>query len=151
MISRFFQDCIRKQKYGLAIYPSDLFDLRIQEEMIRADEHRSYFVYAEMFFSAVKDALVENEEEAFWDAVLRAFATNGRGSDVMGLLENESGIGIILHDSQMVGWNRLLGRFREFAKNSIADVEKPLGTAKALVYPMHINAQVSAKDPEELQ
>lgn len=136
MISKFFQDYVKKQKYGLVIYPNDLFELRIQEEMIRADEYKSFFVYAEMDFTAIQKALPKDEEEKFWDAVFKGIATKGRGSDVVGLLEN--GIGFIMLDSKMDGWLRLVGRFKEFAKNSVSDIDRPIETIKAFVYPAHI-------------
>lgn len=140
MIPKFFQDSIKKQKYGIVIYPNDLFELRVQEEMIRADEYKSYFVYAEMDFGAIRNALPKDEEEKFWKAVLKSFATKGRGSDVIGFLENDSGIGLIMLDSRMDGWHRLVGRFKEFAKDSVSDVKRPINTVKAFVYPAYIEA-----------
>ncbi len=146
MISKFFQDCIKKQKYGIVIYPNDLFELRVQEEMIRADGYRSFFVYVEMDFLAIRDTLPQDEEEKFWKAVFRGFATKGRGSDVVGFLENESGIGLIMLDSKMDGWRRLAGRFKEFAKDSVTDIQRPLDTVKAFVYPPYIEDS-AAKAP----
>lgn len=143
MISKFFPDCIKKQKYGIVIYPNDLFELRVQEEMIRADEYKSFFVYVEMDFRAIRAALPSDEEEKFWKAVFSSFATKGRGSDVIGFLENESGIGLVLLDSMMDGWHRLAGRFKEFAKDSVADIQRPLDTIKALVYPAYIEASAA--------
>ena len=145
MISKFFQDYVKKQKYGLVVYPNDLFELRIQEEMIRADEYKSFYVYAEMDFTAIQNALPKDEEEKFWDAVFKGIATKGRGSDVVGLLEN--GIGIIMLDSKMDGWLRLVGRFKEFAKNSVSDIDRPIETIKAFVYPAHIERS-NFKKPE---
>ncbi len=143
MIPKFFQDCIKKQKYGIVIYPNDLFELRVQEEMIRADEYKSYFVYAEMDFKAIREALPKDKEEIFWKAVLKGFATKGRASDVIGFLENESGIGLIMLDSKMDGWLRLVGRFKEFAKDSISDIKQPIDTVKAIVYPAYIEPSVA--------
>lgn len=149
MIPNFFQDCIKKQKYGIVVYPNDLFELRVQEEMIRADEYKSYFVYAEMDFRAIRDSLPKDEEENFWEAVLRSFASKGRASDVIGLLENENGIGLIMLASKMDGWHRLVGRFKEFAKNSVSDIQRPIDTIKAFVYPAYIEAS-SSENPEAL-
>ncbi len=143
MVSKFFSDCIKKQKYGIVIYPNDLFELRVQEEMIRADEYKSFFVYVEMDFRAIRAALPSDEEEKFWRAVFSSFATKGRGSDVVGFLENKSGIGLILLDSKMEGWRRLAGRFKEFAKDSVTDIQRPLDTVKALVYPAYIEASAA--------
>ena len=139
MISDFFQNWIKKQKYGIVVYPNALFDLRIQEEMIRADEYKSYFVYVELDFAAIGKTLTPAEELEFWKAVLRSLATKGRGSDVFGLLENGNGLGIVLLDAKMDGWLRLEGRIREFAKDTVADIAKPLQTIKAFVYPAYID------------
>ncbi len=138
MISESFLDYINKQKYDTVIYPNDLFDLRVQEEMIRADEYKSFFVYAEFLFESIHKALPADDEKKFWKAVFKSFATQGRGSDVMGFLENDKGIGILLIDSEMNGWQRLAGRIREYSKDSIADISKPLNSVKAFVYPAYI-------------
>jgi len=141
MIPEFFHSYIKKQKNGVVLYPNDLFDQRVQEEMIRADEYKSYFVYAEIDFDSIRNALPQDQEEKFWEAVFKSFATKGRGSDVLGILENESGVGIIMLDSKMDGWDRLVGRIKEFTKNSINDIDKPLNTIKAFVYPAYINSE----------
>lgn len=147
MIPEFFQSYMKKQKNGVVLYPNDLFDQRVQEEMIRADEYKSYFVYAEIDFDSIRNALPQDQEEKFWEAVFKSFATKGRGSDVLGILENESGVGIIMLDSKMDGWDRLVGRIKEFTKNSINDIDKPLNTIKAFVYPAYIDS----KTPEATQ
>jgi len=148
MISEFFQSSVKKQKNGVFIYPNDLFDLRIQEEMIRADEYKSYFVYAEIDFTAIRNALPNEQEGKFWDAVLKTFATKGRGSDIVGMLENDEGIGIIMLDSKMDGWHRLLGRIKEFSKDSISNIEKPLSSIKAFVYPAYLDTESPTKVQE---
>lgn len=142
MIPEFFHSYIKKQKNGVVLYPNDLFDQRVQEEMIRADEYKSYFVYAEIDFDSIRNALPQDQEEKFWEAVFKSFATKGRGSDVLGILENESGVGIIMLDSKMDGWDRLVGRIKEFTKNSINDIGKPLNTIKAFVYPAYIDSEI---------
>lgn len=141
MISEIFKSSVKKQKNGVVIYPNDLFDQRVQEEMIRADEYKSYFVYAEIDFTAIRNSLPPEQEGKFWDAVLKSFATKGRGSDVIGMLENDEGIGIIMLDSKMDGWHRLVGRIKEFSKTSISDIETPISTIKAFVYPAYIDAE----------
>ena len=141
MIPEFFHSYIKKQKNGVVLYPNGLFDQRVQEEMIRADEYKSYFVYAEIDFDSIRNALPQDQEKKFWEAVFKSFATKGRGSDVLGILENESGVGIIMLDSKMDGWDRLVGRIKEFTKNSINDIGKPLNTIKAFVYPAYIDSE----------
>ena len=148
MIPEFFHRYIKKQKNGVVLYPNDLFDQRVQEEMIRADEYKSYFVYAEIDFDSIRNALPKDQEEKFWEAVFKSFATKGRGSDVLGLLENESGVGIIMLDSTMDGWDRLVGRIKEFSKNFIIDFGKPLSTIKAFVYPAYLDSKTPAAAQE---
>ncbi|MBP5248097.1 MAG: hypothetical protein J6Z31_09615 [Fibrobacter sp.] len=150
MISEVFLSSVKKQKNRLVIYPNDLFDQRVQEEMIRADEYKSYFVYAEIDFGAVRKALPNDQEGKFWDAVFKSFATKGRGSDVIGMLENDEGIGVIMLDSKMDGWDRLVGRIKEFSKNSISNIENPLGTIKAFVYPAYIDTESPAAAQESI-
>lgn len=140
MISEYLLDCIKKQKYELVIYPNDLFDLRIQEEMIRADEDKSFFVYAEFLFEQIQQTLPPDEEKKFWKSFAKCLSSQGRGSDVVGLLGNGKGVGIILVDSKMDGWARLAGRLREFSKDSVSDPSKPLDTVKVFVYPAYIES-----------
>lgn len=144
MILNFFQACIQRQKYGLVIYPANFFDLRIQEEMIRADDAKSFFVYAELDFEAIRQKLSESEEKKFWESVLKSFATKGRGSDVIGMLEKDRGIGLLLLDSQMDGWSRLCDSICEYCKGSIGDIEAPLQAVKTFVYPALIAKESGA-------
>ncbi len=150
MISENFLSSVKKQKNSVVIYPNDLFDQRIQEEMIRTDEYKSYFVYAEIYFDAIRKALPSDQEGKFWDAVFKSFATKGRGSDIIGMCENDEGIGIIMLDSKMDGWLRLVGRIKEFTKNSISNIENPLSTIKAFVYPAYIDTESPTPVQESL-
>ena len=144
MISEYLKTCIRKQKREIVVYPNDLFEQRVQEEMIRTDEYKSYFVYAELDFESVRKNLPADQEEKFWEAFFKTLATKGRGSDVLGLLEKDSGLGLILLDSKMDGWDRLVGRIREFGRDGVTDFGKLLGTAKAFVYPAYIDPASAA-------
>ncbi|MCK9183558.1 MAG: hypothetical protein M0P13_11880 [Fibrobacteraceae bacterium] len=137
MIADFFPNWIEKQKYGIVVYPADLFELRIQEEMIRADEYKSYFVYVEIDFNAIRKELKGEEAEyEFWKAFLKCLATKDRGSDVYGLLKNNTGIGLLLLDSKMEGWRRLEGRIKEFSKITLGDISEVLKKGiKEFVYP----------------
>lgn len=143
MILNFFQDYIQRQKYGIVIYPANFFELRIQEEMVRADDSKSFFVYAEFDFETIRQKLSAGKEEVFWKAVLKSFATTGRGSDVIGMLEKNRGVGLLLLDSKMNGWKRLRESICECCKDSIGDIEAPLRTVKAFVYPAHLTEEIS--------
>ena len=112
--------------------------------MIRTDEYKSYFVYAELDFESVRKNLPADQEEKFWEAFFKTLATKGRGSDVLGLLEKDSGLGLILLDSKMDGWDRLVGRIREFGRDGVTDFGKLLGTVKAFVYPAYIDPASAA-------
>ena len=144
MISEQLKNFIKKQKSRIVVYPNDLFEQRVQEEMIRADEYKSFFVYVELDFAAIRKNLFKDQEEKFWDAFFKSLASKGRGSDVLGLLEKNSGFGLIMLDSKMEGWTRLLGRIREFGKNSVNEMNKPLSTIKAFVYPAYIEQEAGA-------
>ena len=137
MIEDFLFNWIKKQKYGITVYPADLFELRIQEEMIRTDEAHGFFVYIEVSFVKVRETLKdENAEYDFWKAFLKSLATKNRGSDSYGLLQGNSGIGLLLLDSEMQGWYRLKGRIQEFCRLTIGDVSETLNQGiKAFVYP----------------
>ena len=144
MISEYLKTCIRKQKREIVVYPNDLFEQRVQEAMSRTDEYKSYFVYAELDFESVRKNLPADQEEKFWEAFFKTLATKGRGSDVLGLLEKDSGLGLILLDSKMDGWDRLVGRIREFGRDGVTDFGELLGTVKAFVYPAYIDPASAA-------
>src|SRR5574344_12464 len=137
MIKEFLLNWIKNQKYGIVVYPTELFDLRIQEEMIRADESKEYFVYVEVNFAKIRETLkTDGDEVTFWKAFLKSLATTSRGSDIYGILEKESGFGLVLLDSKMDGWIRLEGRIRESCKLSLDNIQRSLvNGCKAFVYP----------------
>jgi hypothetical protein len=60
----------------------------------------------------MQDSAVFNH---FWDIFLAAMSKNGRSSDIIGFLENESGLGLLLLDSKVEGWTRLKGRIAQMA------------------------------------
>ena len=69
---------------------------------------------------------------------------------IIGMLENDEGIGVLMLDSKMDGWDRLVGRIKEFSKNSISNIENPLGTIKAFVYPAYIDTESPAAAQESI-
>ena len=118
---------IRKHRFNISIYTSEIFERRCQEEIIRSDEDKSSFVYLEFDFAAIRKILkTEEESTQFWDVFLTALNKNNRGSDIIGFLENEAGLGMLLLDSKIEGWIRVRGRILQTADSmgctSIASV-----------------------------
>ena len=126
---------IRKHHFNISIYTSEIFERRCQEEIIRSDEDKSSFVYIEFDFSSIRKILpTEEESSLFWEVFLSALNKNNRGSDILGFLENDSGLGMLLLDSKIEGWIRVRGRILQCANsegfpnagNIIASVVKPI-------------------------
>ncbi len=129
---------IRKRHFNISIYTAEIFERRCQEEIIRSDEDKSSFVYLEFDFAAIRKILsTEEESMLFWDVFLTALNKNNRGSDIIGFLENETGLGMLLLDSKIEGWIRVRGRILQTADNmgvsSIAGVLASI--VKPIVYP----------------
>lgn len=138
---------IRKYHYNISIYTDEIFERRCQEEIIRSDEEKSSFVYIEFDFESIHNALLSEENNLdFWKIFFEALAKNNRGSDILGFLEHESGIGMLLLDSKIEGWIRIKGRIEQTAQkigfNSISSILNE--TIKPIVYPACI--QDSAQD-----
>lgn len=129
---------IRKGHYNISIYTAEIFERRCQEEIIRSDEDKSSFVYLEFGFESIRAALkTEEDNETFWNLFLAAIVKNGRGCDLIGFLENETGIGMLLLDSKIEGWIRVKGRIEQTAKAAGFDrmVEVLTNLVKPIVYP----------------
>lgn len=153
MMKKIIFNGIKNHKYDLIIYPAEFFELRIQEEIVRTDEYKSSFVYVEMDFKKIKASLRDDEDElAFWEAALRSMAIKKRGSDVLGFLQDDAGVGLLLLDSKMEGWIRLQGRISEFCRLTIGDISSTIqkGT-RAFVYPACIKDVVTPKPNGEEQ
>ena len=133
---------IRKHRFNISIYTSEIFERRCQEEIIRSDEDKSSFVYLEFDFAAIRKILkTEEESTQCWDVFLTALNKNNRGSDIIGFLENEAGLGMLLLDSKIEGWIRVRGRILQTADSmgctSIASVLSTI--VKPIVYPTCIS------------
>ena len=133
---------IRKHHFNISIYTEEIFERRCQEEIIRSDEDQSSFVYLEFDFGAIRKILQdESANIQFWEVFLTALNKNNRGSDIIGFLENETGLGMLLLDSKIEGWIRVRGRILQTADsmgfNSAASLIS--ATVKPIVYPACIN------------
>ena len=133
---------IRKHRFNTSIYTAEIFERRCQEEIIRSDEDKSSFVYLEFDFEAIRKISVTEEASLqFWEVFLMALNHNNRGSDIIGFLENDSGIGMLLLDSKIEGWIRVRGRILQTAANQNFSLASNILSAvvKPIVYPTCIS------------
>lgn len=138
MMKELLFNLIRKHKYEISIYTEEIFERRCQEEIIRSDEDNSSFVYIEFDFESVRSSLATEEENAeFWEVFFASLNKSNRGSDIIGFLENESGLGMLLLDSKLEGWNRVMGRIEQMGVTmNFAQVKGVLEKAiKPIIYP----------------
>ena len=127
---------IRKHKYSISIYTEEIFERRCQEEIIRSDEDNSSFVYLELDFETLKRELPdEGEFTQFWNSIFAVLNSGSRGSDIVGFLEHESGIGMLLLDSKLDGWQRVKGRIEQKTDNNgkVKDILDKV--VKPILYP----------------
>ena len=114
MMKELLFNLIRKHKYNISIYTEEIFERRCQEEIIRSDEDNSSFVYLEFDFETLKKELPdEGDFNKFWNSFFSVLSSGSRGSDIIGFLENGSGIGMLLLDSKLDGWQRIKGRIEQ--------------------------------------
>lgn len=138
MMKELLFNLIRKYKYDISIYTEEIFERRCQEEIIRSDEDNSSFVYIEFDFEAVRNALKSDEANStFWEVFLASLNKSNRGSDIIGFLEHESGLGMLLLDSKLEGWNRVKGRIEQMGTTmGFSLVNSILNDAvKPIIYP----------------
>ncbi|PWJ68296.1 MULTISPECIES: hypothetical protein [unclassified Fibrobacter] len=129
---------IRKGNYNISIYTEEIFERRCQEEIIRSDEDSSSFVYIELDFEAIKNAMGSDEDNLkFWSIFMASLHKSSRGSDIIGFLENQTGLGMLLLDSNVEGWERVRGRILQMAKtegfDKVDDFLK--NSIKPILYP----------------
>jgi hypothetical protein len=140
-------EIIRKCHFNISIYTAEIFERRCQEEIIRSDEDRSSFVYLEFDFKTIKEMLKTDEQnEIFWEVFLESLTKNSRGSDIIGFLENNSGLGMLLLDSKLEGWNRVRGRIEQIAqRREFSAISLILPNAvRPIVYPACIQDESEA-------
>ena len=138
MMKELLFNLIRKHKYNISIYTEEIFERRCQEEIIRSDEDNSSFVYLEFDFETLKRELPDEGCFAqFWNAFFSVLNSGSRGSDIIGFLEHESGLGMLLLDSKLDGWQRIKGRIEQ--KSAGTNLEKVCEildkTVKPILYP----------------
>ena len=145
---------IKKHQYNISIYTEDIFERRCQEEIIRSDEDNSSFVYLEFDFETLKKEFPdEGMFIQFWNSVFAVLSSGSRGSDIIGFLENGSGLGMLMLDSKLDGWTRLAGRFIRTASKHDFDIMNLVleKNVKPIVYPsciQDIQAQQAQKQEQ---
>ena len=140
---------IRKHKYNISIYTEEIFERRCQEEIIRSDEDNSSFVYLEFDFETLKKEFPdEGMFIQFWNSVFAVLSSGSRGSDIIGFLENGSGLGMLMLDSKLDGWYRVKGRIEQkTAAGNLENVKTILDKiVKPILYPACIQ-NISAQAP----
>ena len=145
---------IKKHQYNISIYTEDIFERRCQEEIIRSDEDKSFFVYIEFDFESINTTLGnESNSQQFWNIFMETLSKNKRGNDILGFLEHESGIGLLLLDSKLDGWTRLTGRLMRTASAQNFEIISLVldKNVKPIVYPsciQDIQTQQTAKQEQ---
>ena len=148
MMKELLFNIIRKCHFNISIYTAEIFERRCQEEIIRSDEDKSSFVYLEFDFKTIQDMFkTEEQNELFWEVFMEALSKNRRGSDIIGFLENNTGLGMLLLDSKIEGWNRVRGRIEQIAmtKDFGAASLILINAVRPIVYPACIQEPVSAE------
>ena len=143
---------IKKHQYNISIYTEDIFERRCQEEIIRSDEDNSSFVYIEFDFESIDNTLGnETNSQQFWSVFMETLSKNKRGDDVLGFLEHDSGIGLLLLDSKLEGWTRLIGRFKQTANSQNFEIIDLVlnNNVKPIVYPACIQDINKAQEAEQ--
>jgi len=91
-------------QHELFLYPWEIFELRIQEEMVRCDRGGASFGYMEIPFRGLRDAVQTSiDDGVLWRFVFRYFSETLRGSDIKGFLVGDQGLGIVILDSGFDG------------------------------------------------
>ncbi|MBR2089898.1 MAG: hypothetical protein IJ905_05955 [Fibrobacter sp.] len=152
MMKEYLFNLIKKHQYNISIYTEDIFERRCQEEIIRSDEDNSSFVYIEFDFETIENTLGnETNAQQFWSIFMETLSKNKRGDDILGFLEHDSGIGLLLLDSKLGGWTRLVGRFKQTASSQNFEIiDLVLNTnVKPIVYPACIQDINKAQEAEQ--
>ncbi len=148
MMKELLFNIIRKCHFNISIYTAEIFERRCQEEIIRSDEDKSSFVYLEFDFKTIQDMFkTEEQNELFWEVFMEALSKNRRGSDIIGFLENNTGLGMLLLDSKIEGWNRVRGRIEQIAmtKDFGAASLILINAVRPIVYPACIQEPATAE------
>lgn len=113
-MKEYFQHLTKKKSFTLTIYPAETLERRAQEEIVRSDENKTYFIYAEASFAALEAAIpLEADQNLFLDIFLQCLQSNIRGSDAIGMLPGDSGVVLLMPETQKDGWVRFQKAFSQ--------------------------------------
>jgi hypothetical protein len=91
---------LQKHKKKVFIYAWEYFSRRIHDELVRSVIEESPFFYVEINFNIVQKALPGGTDRSeYWKAFFELLATQKRGCDLCGFLNNDSGIAFLFVDS----------------------------------------------------
>lgn len=149
MIPEYIAEQLQRYSSDYFIYPWSLFELRLQEEMIRTDRSGSPFYYVEFHFSCLPDIWPDSADvKRFASLLLQVAVNSARGSDIKGLLENDRGLGLVLLDSGVEGWNvfrqRLDALLTKEAPEMLTKLEQWESTLVRFAYPEGIRTDTEA-------
>lgn len=114
MMKDYFQYLSKKKSFSLTIYPAEILERRAQEEIVRSDENKTYFIYAEASFETLATAIpLEADQNLFLEVLLQCLQSNIRGSDAIGMLPDNKGIVVLMPETQKDGWVRLQKAFAQ--------------------------------------
>ena len=105
---------IKKDHLDIFLYESDLFEMRLKEEKIRADVFKSDFVIMEILWDKLFQ--VDTQDHEISKVLRQLFYTithSSRGSDIKGFAEKQSGLLVLLLDSNLTAAHRMVRRISE--------------------------------------
>lgn len=147
-----FEHLTKRKFFKATIYPVELFERRVQEEIARSDENNDSFVYTEIEFDMIKENIAsEQDRKLFLLAVLQCLQFDMRSSDSIGLLPDDKGFVVLMPESHGVyAWKRLQLAFG----NRIADrpdfVKLFKEKIQPIVYPTCLEQpELAAQEPQE--
>jgi hypothetical protein len=120
-----FQAILRRYSDKRTIYPWQVFALRLQQEMLRSDQSGRAFFYVELPFAKVEE-WPQKTRDHFWKAFFSLLSTNSRASDLIGQLENNSGIALVFFSSGEEGWRRFKSELERQIAHSLGNWEEGL-------------------------
>ena len=112
MMWEYFIHLAKKKSFLKMIYPANIFERRIQEEIVRTDNSNYFFVYTEFDFENLKPFFKTKEDsELFVRTLLNCLINDIRSSDAIGFLPKERGVGVLMPESSNNAFDRIVHAF----------------------------------------
>lgn len=152
MIPDYLVEQLDRYQTEFFIYPWNLFELRLQEEMIRSDRSGSPFCYVEMNFSHWNRAWTQATDARHFSALLfQALANTARGSDFKGYLEHDKGLGLVFLDSGLKAWQQFYQRLHALMEQQAPELVPQLAEWESLLvrfeYPECVRQDSKGESP----